>query len=87
MFPRYQSRVFQGSGVEKEELEGEEMDRQMENKLKIIKDLEFKIIQLESNISSPYGCKEDMLNIEKEINLDFHNYYAEAKEIIAYDDS
>lgn len=85
MFPHYQSRVFNSSGSEKQGLEGGELASQMENKLKIIKDLELKIIRLESNVSNPFGSKEDILNIEKEINLDFHNYYAEAAQII-YDD-
>lgn len=37
-------------------------------------------MQLESNISNPKACREDVLKIEKEINLNFENYYAESRD-------
>ena len=52
----------------------------MVNKIKIIQNLEKKINDLESGVAQVSPCSDFLASIEKQIKLNFENYYAELGE-------
>ena len=79
MFPHLHSQSFQSKMSLKATDDGVE-DVQMANKINIIKELEQKINQLESGVSSRGAGQDYISGIEKEIRGKFQNYYTFTQE-------
>ena len=79
MFPHLHSRSFQ-SRMGQSRTEGAIEDPQMSNKIKIIKELEQNIYQLESGMVDRTTGQDFIANIEKEIKKNFDHYYTQTRE-------
>ena len=63
MFPQFHSKNFQSSLGQREE--GREEEPDVLSKIRIIKNLDSKIAELEESIKNRVTCEEYMINIEK----------------------